>query len=258
MTGRFEHSSLLEYYAEHRNRVADLYPSERRFLPWLAMSAQTVLDVGCAAGGFANIWRAFNPALRYTGVDGSTKLIDAARKLHPECGFLVGDCVAGLPVPDRASAIVSALGWLHWEPRYREALAELWRVTERYLLIDLRLHPGAGDLVGQQKIGETQDVPYICVSWPDALEALLGLEPFRLLGYGYLGVADSAVSEVPPAVGFATFVLERSESTPSEPADVCLDLPFGVSSELASTITLYPASRLRSFAPEDKEEGSDA
>jgi len=251
-----EHPGLVEFYAEHRNQVADLYPSERRFLPWLAKSSDTILDVGCAAGGFADIWSAFNPDLRYSGIDHSATLIDAARNLHPECTFLVGDCAAGLPLGDRSSIAVSALGWLFWEPRYREALAELWRLSERFLLIDLRLHFGPEDVVGRQIIMPGENVPYICVSWAGALKTLLSLKPSRLLGYGYFGTTNPGVSGIAHEVAFATFVLER-EPGPSRRTEVCLDLPFDVPPELASTITLYPGHRLRSFAPAEAEGGRD-
>src|SRR5204862_434647 len=62
-----DHPQLVDFYASHRSRPEDLYPSERRFLPWLAGQSDRVLDAGCGAGGFAGIWRHFNPVI---GVDG--------------------------------------------------------------------------------------------------------------------------------------------------------------------------------------------
>ena len=62
-----EHPDLVEYYSAHRDKAEDLYPSEARFLPWLAGRTGDVLDVGCGAGGFADVWRHFNPGIRYGG-----------------------------------------------------------------------------------------------------------------------------------------------------------------------------------------------
>jgi SAM-dependent methyltransferase len=251
-----EHPALVEFFATNRSRIEHLYPSERRFLPWLATSGRSVLDVGCATGGFADVWHAFNPTLRYTGVDASSALIDAARKQRPALDFFVGDCATGLPFPDHSAEIVQALGWLHWEPRYRDALEELWRVTGHRLFFDLRLHAGRGDLVGRQPISPTDAVPYICVSWTEILERLLELAPTRLLGFGYMGRPHANVSGAPEDVGFATFVLERSARTNPAGAEVCLDIPFEVPADSAARMALYPAARLRSFAPESphKEE----
>lgn len=64
-----EHPDLVAFYAEHRKHPEDLYPSESRFLPWLARQAHSVVDVGCAAGGFSDVWRHYQPEIRYVGVD---------------------------------------------------------------------------------------------------------------------------------------------------------------------------------------------
>jgi SAM-dependent methyltransferase len=217
----FEQPELVEFFSGHRNRPEDLYPSERRFLPGLAAGAKTVLDVGCAAGGFVDIWRAFNGALRYTGVDLSESLVAAARRLHPHAEFLVGDCAVGLSLSDRAADVVAALGWLHWEPRYADALRELWRLTGHSLFFDVRLHDGSEDLVGAQAIpgGRTT---YLCASWPRLRRLLLDLEPGSIRGYGYVGPPADTVSGMPTKLCFAAFVLERGDL----PTDLSLDLPF--------------------------------
>src|SRR5688572_479814 len=116
-----EHPDLVDYYVSHRCRPEDLYPSEERFLPELARAASSVLDVGCGAGGFLSIWRHFNPTLVYTGIDASAGLIEAASEQHPGVEFLVADGAEPLPVADRSADVVAALGWLHLEPRWRDA-----------------------------------------------------------------------------------------------------------------------------------------
>ena len=228
-----DHPDLVEYYANHRGRPEELYPSERRFLPWLAAHAASVLDVGCGAGGFANIWRAYGPAIRYTGADISAPLVHAAREAHPEHEFIHADCAAGLPLDDRFADVVAALGWLHWEQRYARALAELWRVSGRYAFFDLRLTDVAGaDLTGTQRLALTRDwdgrttVPYICAPWPRVAELLLALAPGRILAHGYWGPPAATVTGVTRDVCFATFVLERAEDGAADRPEVALDLPL--------------------------------
>lgn len=217
----FEQPELVEFFSTHRNRPEDLYPSERRFLPELAARAETVLDVGCAAGGFVDIWRTYNPAIRYTGVDVSEALVAAARRLHLEAEFHVGDCAQGLPFADGAADVVAALGWLHWEPRYLDALAELWRLTGRALFFDVRLHAGGDDIVGSQHLTRGE-VPYLCLAWPPFEARLAELRPGRVRAYGYPGPPADTTTGVPGEIVLAAFVLERGDL----PTSSSLDLPF--------------------------------
>jgi SAM-dependent methyltransferase len=222
-----EHPDLVDFYAENRGRPEDLYPSEERFLPDLARGARSVLDVGCGAGGFAAVWKHYNPELDYTGIDASESLIEAARRLHPESSFAVGDGTGPLPVPDRGADVVAALGWLHLEPRWRDALPELWRATGRQLFFDMRLHPGEGDLEGRQRLALAGDwdgsttIPYLAASWPEVARRLEALEPGGIRIYGYEGAPADTVSGM-STVCFATFVLERGDGPPV----VAADLPY--------------------------------
>jgi SAM-dependent methyltransferase len=228
MTGWVDHPELVEFYSTHRRRPEDLYPSERRYLPELATSAERVLDVGCGAGGFAQIWRAYNPAIDYTGVDASAALIDAARRLHPDATFAQADGAGPLPFPDRGFDVVAALGWLHLEPRYPDALRELWRVAGGALFFDVRLLDRDADLIGRQRLaltGEwdgTTTIPYVCASWPGLARRLVELGPRRIRAHGYLGEPAATVSGVPHEVCLTTVVLERGDG----PLELDLELPL--------------------------------
>lgn len=229
----FSDPGMLEFFSDSRRLPADLYPSELRFLPWLASEAKTVLDVGCAAGGFADIWTHFAPEVSYVGSDVSPELIAAARKRRPSLRFEVGDASRGLPFDDRGFDVVQGLGWLHWEPRFAYALREMWRMVDHRLFFDVRLaRPGSGTIIGEQRLafgaegwdGETT-TPYIVV---DLVDLLLTLEPSRILAYGYLGEPDDLVVGIDGEVCFATFVLERSlvgTSTTEARVDLPWDLP---------------------------------
>ena len=214
----FSDPGMLEFFSDSRRLPEDLYPSELRFLPWLASESKTVLDVGCAVGGLADIWTHFAPEVSYVGSDVSPELIAAARRLRPSLRFEVGDASRGLPFDDRGFDVVQGLGWLHWEPRFADALREMWRMVDHRLFFDVRLaRPGSGTIVGEQRLafgtegwdGETT-TPYIVVDLVNFVDLLLALEPFRILAYGYLGEPDDLVIGIDGEVCFATFVLERS------------------------------------------------
>lgn len=243
------HPDLLAYYETHRNQLSDLYPSERRFLPWLAASADSVLDVGCGVGGFAEAWRACRPNISYTGVDVSGPLVTAARRAHPQHEFLQADCAHGVPLPDGYADVVAAMGWLHWEARYANALAELWRLTGHYAFFDLRLVDGPGpDTNAVQQLALTADwdgrttVPYICASWPRVAELLVGLRPARILAHGYWGRPAATVMGAASDVCFATFVLERGDR--EQFPEVVLDLPMDWPRTLSGRARLAGVERL--------------
>jgi SAM-dependent methyltransferase len=252
-----DHPDLVAFYADHRRRPSDLYPSERRFLPWLASRADSVLDAGCAAGGFSEIWRHFAPELQYTGVDVSPALVETARRLHPEHEFVQGNVAAGLPLPDHTAMVVQALGWLFWEPEYEAALEELWRLTGRWLFVDFRTVESDDLTIGRQQIAlveewdEVTTVPYLAVPWADLAELLLRLRPARILGYGYLGPPAETVVGIPGEVCFAVFVLERAEGSAEARPTVCIDLPFAWPSALADQATVLPAADLATLVPEE-------
>ncbi|MBM4328876.1 MAG: class I SAM-dependent methyltransferase [Deltaproteobacteria bacterium] len=243
-----DHPDLVKYYSENRCRPKDLYASERRFLPWLARQSKSLLDTGCAAGGFLPIWRYYNPSIEYVGVDVSSSLIETARRVHPGVRFIQHNITAGLPLRDRSSVCVQALGWLNWEPGYENAIYELWRLADRYLFMDLRLVSKPDQVtVARQKIalasawdGETT-TPYVTVWWDRLANILIDLEPIRLLGYGYWGSPAETVIGIDHKVCFAAFVLEKASLGSDRPLPVvCLDLPLEWPSDLMDRVRLLP------------------
>lgn len=254
--GWTEHPDLVGYYSTHRNEPGDMYPSERRFLPWLATQARSVLDVGCGAGGFSSVWRSFQPALRYTGVDISAPLLEAARAAHPGDEFIQADCAVGLPLADRYAEVTAALGWLHWEERHARALHELWRVTDRYLFFDLRLVAEGSDVRGSQRLELTgawdghTTVPYVCRAWPEVADLLLALDPKRILSHGYWGQPAGTVAGVSHPVCFATFVLERAGAEAGPHPEVALDLPLSWPEGRRDAVRLLGVEDLERIAPD--------
>jgi len=255
-----EHPELVDFYTRHRRQPADLYPSERRFLGWLARRSASVIDAGCAAGGFSHIWRHYRPDIAYTGIDVSASLVAAARQLHPDLRFEQAHLAAGCNLPDRAATTVQALGWLFWESQYERAIAELWRLAGRYLFFDLRLVRRSGDATrGSQRVAYsgtwdgTTTTPYITVEWPAMAQALIDLQPKALFAYGYWGRPADTVEHVPGDVCFAVFVLEkRSPDERSELPVVCVDMPLPWPASVGPAQVLE-SDRLAKLVPSEEE-----
>jgi SAM-dependent methyltransferase len=218
----------IAYYRRHRRAAADLYPSERFFLPGVVQRVQSVLDVGCAAGGFNRVVKEFNPRIRYVGVDVTSSLIEAARADHPDAEFMVGDGVH-FGSPPESYDLVHASGVLHLNLRYKDIIAAMWTQARRFLLCDLRLRKGAGE-TGRMVLpfgeGEKTLLRYIVLDVDDAVGLFTSLRPrpSSLLVKGYPHRASPAAGLVNPDVHMAFFLAEKGLPAGNMRVEVDLDV----------------------------------
>ena len=129
----WSHAGVVDYYAENRHSPDDLWPYERVFLPRALFPGANVLDVGCASGGFFNIMRTIEPTIDYTGIDIAEPPIKLARERYPEARFEVTDGLT-IPFADGEFDLVHITGVLCNEPRYRELISEMYRVSNRFVV----------------------------------------------------------------------------------------------------------------------------
>ena len=203
-------SSAIDFYDKNRNQVSDLYPSERVFLSRVLFPGAKVLDVGCASGGFFSIMRSLEPHIEYTGIDISEAAIELAKQKYPEARFLATGGIE-IPFEDHRFDLVHCTSVLVIEPRYKELLKEMYRVSNRFVLADIRLlkdianHPSLGD--SRYRIQFEGDfggatVPYVVCDADEVANYILELDPKpkALRGTGYLHkvteMAETPFSEV--------------------------------------------------------------
>lgn len=119
------------------NRIAEEFSRSRRgprrdLLPLLqyVKTGDRVLDVGCGSG---RLYGALSEKkISYIGIDQSEKMIEIARKEHPDAEFLVGDMTA-IPFPDAefdAVFCVAAFHHLSSESARKKTLLEMKRVLK--------------------------------------------------------------------------------------------------------------------------------
>ena len=237
--------SAVDYYVQQRHEVSDLYPSEKVFLPRVLFPGAKVLDIGCAAGGFFNIMRSLEPAIDYTGVDIAEPPIEIARRMYPEARFLVTDGVR-LPFDDGEFDLVHCTSVLVIEPRYQELLKEMYRVSNRFVLADMRLLKGIGDQADQEQSYyriefegqfEGTTVPYVVSDADQVVNFMLSLEPRpqALRGTGYFHATSPKARTPYSEVCMAIFLLQKWQKRQKghhEPAKTELglkDLPLDFS-----------------------------
>jgi SAM-dependent methyltransferase len=203
----------LDYYRHHRQRVADLYPSERFFLPEVVRQSASMLDVGCAAGGFSAVVNTFHPGIRYVGVDVVPAFVAAARADHPDAEFMVGDGVH-FATPPGSFELAHASGVLHLNGRFREIIEAMWQQTSRFLLCDLRLSSTIGECGRMvSPFGEPEGValPYIVLNVEEALDLFKRLDPapLSIRVKGYAQRASEAARLANPDILMAFFLVEK-------------------------------------------------
>jgi ubiquinone/menaquinone biosynthesis C-methylase UbiE len=198
--------NAVKFFSSCRNSIEEVYDSEKHFLTQVLRPGYSVLDIGCAAGGFYNVFRHLEPTISYTGVDISSEMIKKAQALHPGLPFHVsrGD---KLPFNDQSFDVVFCSGALHMTFDWRDVLKEGWRVTKNYFVFDVRLTENSRTIEDMQKSYEkiaffnewdgTSIVPYIIINVNDFLHILESLDPVPALQqvYGYYhAVSEMTVS----------------------------------------------------------------
>ncbi len=134
---------VLDFFAERRGTSAEVYPSEWFFLKDRLKEGVSVLDIGCAQGGFAQVIAERIKTFRYVGADVNPEMIARGRARLPQHTFVrvhEGDFSAlGMETFD----LVLVLGILHLHETWRATLAAAWARTRDALIFDLREWEGA-------------------------------------------------------------------------------------------------------------------
>ena len=188
----WSNQSAIDFYSQNRHEISDLYPSEKVFLPRVLFPGAKVLDVGCASGGFFNIMRSFEPHIEYTGIDLSDTAVELATERYPEAKFMVTTGFR-LPFQDNDFDIVHCTSVFNNEPNYQEMLEEMYRVSNRFVLVDIRLSKDLGKQLksdyniqlNSEKIEAT--VPYLGNDADEVANFILQMKPRpkALYGTGY-------------------------------------------------------------------------
>ncbi|MFZ0790975.1 MAG: class I SAM-dependent methyltransferase [Chromatiaceae bacterium] len=125
------------YHAWYQSpRGAWIAEQERRLLAALLESrpGETLLDLGCGTGYFSSAFRALGLAV--TGLDPDLAVLRFLRARDPAITLVAG-AAESLPFADGTFDSAMAVTSLCFVARPERALAELWRVTRRTLVLGL-------------------------------------------------------------------------------------------------------------------------
>lgn len=191
---------VLDFFEERRAATAEVYPSEWHFLEGRLREGVSVLDIGCAQGGFASIIGEHVGEFSYTGLDINAEMVRRARQRHPRHTFHhipEGDySVLG----EARFDLVLVLGILHLHESWRDTIAAAWKHAGECLILDLRETDGPSiedksvsymkmDFHGGGADHARATLPYNILNGADALDIVTtlcaGAETIRRFGYSH-------------------------------------------------------------------------
>lgn len=206
---------VLDFFTTARSTTGQVYASEWFFLKERLTDGMSVLDVGCAQGGFVNVLAENLKDFRYTGLDINADMVARAQARHPGYTFhAIGEDAEWAALGEECFDVVLVLGILHLHEGWRETIQRAWARTRGCLILDLREYEGPtiedkavsffrmdfND--GDARHAETR-LPYILVNSATALATIRGAAQGarRLSHFGYLHpVSSSATTPVREAM----------------------------------------------------------
>ena len=136
----------VDFFKSNRWSYEDLYESERHYITrGLCESLSSVLDVGCAAGGFCSIFKSLNQEIHYTGVDVTEESIRHAREQFeaaPSVDFWLyeGKSLEDIEeIQDKKFDMVFCSGLLHLIDNWPNILAGMVERAKQYVIADFRI-----------------------------------------------------------------------------------------------------------------------
>ena len=188
--------NVVSFFDNHRATTSDVYPSEWFFFKDQLRENMTILDIGCAQGGFAGIIGEHLSKFSYTGVDISREMITKASAKFPQHVFY--------HVNENDYSAISGkydmtlvLGILHLHETWRDTIKTAWKHTKSVLILDLRetfektIEDKKKSYFAMNINGSNSDysevLPYNVVNAGDALKTIVsicsGLEKVSHFGY---------------------------------------------------------------------------
>ncbi len=234
----WSNQSAIDYYSENRHEISDLYPSETIFLPRVLFPGAKVLDVGCASGGFFNIMRSYEAHIEYTGVDLSERAVELAKERYPEATFIVTEGFE-LVFANNTFDVVHCTSVFNNEPNYQAMLQEMYRVSNRFVLMDIRLLKGIGRQAESvyniqfNSEGVEAKVPYVVNDADEVANFVLQLDPTpkALHGTGYFHQVAKEAETPHDEVCMSLFLIQKGDQRVEQTTIDLGDLPIEFSAQ---------------------------
>jgi len=168
------YDAIAEQYAEHFRGEHEKKPLDREVLARFAREAAgkgPVWDLGCGPGHTAGYLKSLGAQV--CGLDLSEKMLERARRTHPDIVFKRGDLL-DLPFADESlSAVIAFYAIVHFSRgQVRKAFRETWRVLAPGGLFLCSHHVGDEIMHLSEFLGRTMDIDFMFFPTDFILRAL--------------------------------------------------------------------------------------
>ena len=123
---------------ESRKNYEKLYLGERILLKEYFKENFSVLDIGCAQGGFVNILSQLEKKFSYLGIDYNDEMLAIAKKKQPNYKFINIKKNNFSKYINQKFDLVIIFGILHLNKDWKKIIKEGYKLTKKYLIFDLR------------------------------------------------------------------------------------------------------------------------
>ena len=131
-------NSIIKFVSENRKNYKDLYLGEKILIDEFFKKGYSVLDVGCAQGGFINILSQLEKKFSYLGIDYNEKMLSIAKKKNPNNKFINIKKNNFSKYINKRFDLVIVFGILHLNKDWKKIINEAYKLTKKYLIFDLR------------------------------------------------------------------------------------------------------------------------
>lgn len=219
------HHSCLNFFENNRLTTKDIYPSEWFFLQKLLQENISVLDIGCAKGGLANILTEHLQKFHYTGLDINQHMIEAAQIKYPQHNFYhIKENDDFSILEEQKYDLVTCLGILHLHELWQDTIKRAWQRTKHVLLLDLRethletiedknISYFSTNFDTPGEFNPHFTLPYNLINTSEALDIIHTICPqaHQISRYGYMhSISELAVSPIKKAMT-SVYCIEKKE-----------------------------------------------
>ena len=139
--------NVVAFYANNRNKLEHLYLSEKIPLSFIKKkSIQSILDYGCAVGGFYKIFKTyFKKKIHYHGLDTEKNVIKEAKNKFKNIRNVKFSNIKKGKLKQKSDKYTLSFctGVLNHNSNYKSIVSELVRVSSKYVFVDSpRVHVG--------------------------------------------------------------------------------------------------------------------